>query len=234
MKIRSMTAPSLMPARASAGATPRSTATLRMRSASIPRPSSSTSTMTCSPSRRALRRIVATGGLSSGGALGAGLDAMIHRIAHHVQQRLEQHLDDRLVDMVSSPSIASRTGLPSDSDISRTSRENRWKTPRNGRTRNSSTALCSPPIRWSSLPYSSASAAASALSPSRANIAIWPMAFFVTVNSPVSPTSASTRWASMRSVRDRGSDRMATGSIGPGAGTAAQTAPWLIRWRARC
>ena len=48
--------------------------------------------------------------------------------------------------------------------------------------------FCSPSIRRSSLPYSFAIEAESALSPSRASIAMWPMAFFATVNSPVGVT----------------------------------------------
>ena len=99
MKIRSMTAPSLMPATASADAN----TALDGRLADAVRVDTPTivfdfdDDMFALPARAQMDR--GERGLSRGGALGACLDAMIHRVAHHVQQRLEQHLDDRLVGM---------------------------------------------------------------------------------------------------------------------------------------
>ncbi len=96
-KIRSVTSASLMAASVSLATTLRSFATSRTFATSIPPPSSVISISTCSPSRKARKRIVRDGGLACGGARRRGLDAMVHRIAEHVHERLHEDFDDGLV-----------------------------------------------------------------------------------------------------------------------------------------
>ena len=163
---------------------------------SIPPPSSVTSMRTCSPSRNARRRIVATAGLPAAARRGGILDAMVHRVAQHVHERLHEDFDDRLVRLGVFALDHQRRGL---AELRRRSRVsgagNRWKATRSGSTRMPTTARCSSPTRRSRPACWFLSVTASAEPSLSASLTAWPIAFFATVSSPVSRTSASIRSA---------------------------------------